>query len=379
MTGPPASGRAIPAPGYTAGFAGDLRESARPVGRLAWADAAKGACIVLVVLWHVIMKHYLQIDWRSAWVLPGAWGTVCEQLLPLRMPLFFTISGFFAVRAVDRPWRVLGRSKVAKFCYLYALWLIVHTALLSFVPSFDTARADGPLELLEQLTITPSNLWYLYALALYFVVAKLVRRVPPLVVLVAAFALSAIASASLVTTPGDRGGVYQNLVFFLAGLYGKTLVERIVAAASWPRFVALAVPYLGILALIHQFGAKSWFGVWPVTCFVAVYLGTTLAGLATRSGTLTRALTSIGRRTLPIYVMHMPLLALLHVALVSPLSDAGVGVQLTAAAVEPVLMTGVLVAICLGLHRILPSRGLFELPWPHARATPRRADDGVRA
>ena len=94
------------------------------------------------------------------------------------MPLFFTISGMFAIGAVNRPWRVLGRSKVARFLYLYAVWLLIHTVLLALVPDFDTARADGPLDLLAQLTITPSNLWYLYALALYFAIAKAARRLP---------------------------------------------------------------------------------------------------------------------------------------------------------------------------------------------------------
>lgn len=56
--------------------------------RVAWADSAKGACILLVVLWHVVIKHYRRIDWHDAARIPGAWGTLGEQLLPLRMPLF---------------------------------------------------------------------------------------------------------------------------------------------------------------------------------------------------------------------------------------------------------------------------------------------------
>ena len=114
-----------------------------PRSRESWADVAKGACILLVVLWHVITKHYLQVDWRLAVPLPGAWGLLGEQLLPLRMPLFFAISGMFAAGAVSRSWRVLARSKVAKFGYLYAVWLLIHTAVLTLVPDFDTARAGG--------------------------------------------------------------------------------------------------------------------------------------------------------------------------------------------------------------------------------------------
>jgi uncharacterized membrane protein YcfT len=344
-------------------FTGDLlRDPAPAKRRLDWADVAKGTCIVLVVLWHVIMKNYLQITWHVSTPFPGAWGSIGEVLLPLRMPLFFAISGFFAAGAVGRPWRVLGRSKVAKFLYLYVLWLCIHTALLSFVPDFGTETARSVLQFVEQLTITPSNLWYLQALALYFVVAKLTRPLPPLVMLGAAFLLSATAAAELVATPGDRGGLYQNLVFFLAGLYGKSLMERVADTAGWLRFAAVAVPYLGILALIHHFGIKTWFGLWPAVSFVAIFLGVTLASLAARWTALSNAVASIGRRTLPIYVMHMPVLALIHAAIIHPLSNAGSAIQLVASAVEPAILTAVVVAICLALHRVIPTPWVFDLP-----------------
>ncbi len=330
--------------------------------RVAWADVAKGVCILLVVLWHVLMKHYLQIHWHIGGQVKGAWGTFGEQLLPLRMPLFFAVSGFFAVRAVQRTWPEVLRTKVAKFYYLYALWLVIHTAILAFVPDFGTESADGPLKFLAQLFITPSNLWYLYALALYFVIARATRRVPRSLVLGLAFALSATASAGLIPVPGDRAGVYQNLVFFLAGLYTKTLIEKLAAQATWLRLALIAVPYAVLLAVVAVFDAKTWFGLWPLVSGVAIVLGVTAAGLVTRFSRLTTALASIGRRTLPIYVMHMPLLAVLHAALLKPLSTASPSVQLITQLVEPVVLTAFLAWLCLILYRYLP-KALFDLPF----------------
>jgi len=331
-------------------------------GRIAWADVAKGMCILLVVLWHVLMKHYLQIDWHSGGRVRGLWGTLGQQLLPLRMPLFFAVSGFFAVRAIQRPWSTLVRTKVAKFYYLYVIWLVVHTVVLTFVPDFGTERATGPLKFLAQLTITPSNLWYLYALALYFVIAKAARRVPASLILGLAFVLSATASAGLLDLPGDRGGVYQNLVFFLAGLYGKSLLEDLAARASWRRLLLVGTPYVVLLGVIARFDAKTWFGLWPLVSGVAIVLGVTAAGLVTRWVRLSNALASVGRRTLPIYVMHMPLLALTHAALIGPLSSAGPATQWIAAVAEPVLLTAFLAWLCLYLHRYLP-KALFDLPF----------------
>lgn len=349
--------------------AADTEATPSAAGRVAWADTAKGACIVLVVLWHVIMKHYLQIDWRISSPIPGAWGTLSEQLLPLRMPLFFTISGLFAAGTVSRPWRVLGRSRVAKFCYLYAVWLAIHTVVLSLVPDFKTDRAGSAVEFIEQLTITPSNLWYLLALAAYFMVAKAVRSVPATLVLGAVFTLSAAASAGMLDVPGNRGGVYQNLLFFLAGLYGKAIIERLAATATWLRLAVVGVPYGCVLVLIDRFDAKTWFGLWPMTCAVAVVLGVTAAGLTVRWTALSKLASGIGRRTLPIYVLHMPLLALVHAALIGPLSGAGSTPQLMIALVEPLLLTAALTWLCLLLHRCLPAAFLFDLP---ARGTSRK-------
>ncbi|MFC0625083.1 acyltransferase family protein [Kribbella deserti] len=337
--------------------------------RVAWADVAKGVCILLVVLWHVIMKHYLQIDWRISSPVPGAWGKLSELLLPLRMPLFFTISGLFAVNAVRRSWPDLLRTRVAKFGYLYALWLVIHTIVLAAVPDFGTERAGNVLEFLAQLTITPPNLWYLYALALYFLIAKLVRGIPPALILAAAFGLSAIAAAGLLEVPGNRGGVYQNLVFFLGGLYGKALIERLAANASWTRLALVGVPYAVLLGVIEAYDAKTWFGIWPLASVVAVGLGVTAAGLITRSAVLTDGLANLGRRTLPIYVLHMPLLALTHALLIGPLSAASPGVQGVVALFEPVVLTAYLVWLCLNLRRFLPDV-LFDLP--------RRAVEPVR-
>ncbi|GIH25404.1 hypothetical protein Aph01nite_37140 [Acrocarpospora phusangensis] len=344
--------------------------------RLPWADTAKGGCILLVVLWHVVVKHYLLIDWPSP--VPGVWGTLTEQLVPLRMPLFFTISGMFAAGAVGRPWRVLTRSKIAKFFYLYALWLLIHTALLALVPGFDTARADDLGELLAQLTVTPSNLWYLQALALYFAVAKAVRRVPVGLVLGVAFVLSAIASAGLLEVPGNRGGVYQNLFFFLAGLYFRPWIERMAASATWARLGVVGAGYAGVLAVTAVTGARDLFGVWPAVCVVATALGVTAAALISRWGAVGGALARLGRATLPVYIMHMPLLALSHLALVGPLSaDLDGRLRVVLAVAEPVVLSALLVWVCLRSHRALPAAGggwLFDLPaWRSAR----RARTGV--
>ncbi|MEU5903352.1 acyltransferase family protein [Micromonospora sp. NPDC047467] len=349
-------------------------------GRAQWADAAKGVCIILVVLWHVIVKDYLQIDWHLGVPVPGLWGALGEQFLPLRMPLFFTISGVFAANAVGRPWRTVARTRIAGFLYLYALWLLIHTAALAAAPDLPTDRATSALELLEQLTITPSNLWYLYALALYFTLAKVLRRAPRVLVLVPAAVLSAVAAAGLLDTPGNRAGLYQNLVFFLAGLHLRPQIERWAATATRRRLALTSGAYAVALAAMAAAGAQRWFGVWPVVSVVAVAFGITAAARLCRWRALSDRLATLGRITLPIYVVHMPVLALLHHVLLGPVSGLDPAGQGLVVLGYPILLTGLIIGLSLAVHRgLLAVRAgwLFALPGPRRAAAPRGARPGA--
>ena len=340
--------------------------------RETWPDVAKGVCILLVVLWHVVTKHYQSVDWDTTVPISGAWGTLGEQLLTLRMPLFFTVSGLFAVGAVSRPWRVVGRTRIARFAYLYALWLGIHTVVLSLNPSFDTARARDVGDVVAELTISPTNLWYLLALALYFVVARSTRRVPTTWLLGAALLLSAVAAAHLVPVPGNRGQVMQNLVFFLAGLRLRPWLEAYARTATPRRAILAALAYATGLVGMALLGAQQWFGVWPVVSVLATSSGIATAVVVSRHlARTTRVLSGLGGRTLPIYVMHLPLLAVLDRLLDGPLR----AIEPRTAAwaiVEPPLLTALLVVACLLLHRLLLRArltALFTLPTPRRRTT----------
>ncbi|MFF0251362.1 acyltransferase family protein [Micromonospora zamorensis] len=342
----------------------------RPAGpsqRAEWADAAKGACIILVVLWHVVVKDYLQIDWHVGIPVPGLWGTLGEQFLPLRMPLFFTISGVFAANAAQRPWRVVARSRIAGFLYLYAVWLLIHTAILAAAPQLPTDRATSALGLLEQLTITPSNLWYLYALAVYFTIAKATRRAPRALVLVPAALLSAVAAAGLLATPGNRAGLYQNLVFFLAGLHLRPQIQKWAATASRRRLALTSGAYVLALAAMAVAGAQQWFGVWTAVSVAAVTFGVTAAARLARRSAISRPLARLGRITLPIYVVHMPVLAVLHRLLLVPVSGLGRAAQGLIVLGYPILLTGLVIGLSLAVHRgllALRAGWLFALPGP---------------
>ncbi|MCW2815915.1 MAG: D-alanine--D-alanine ligase, partial [Nocardioides sp.] len=78
-----------------------------------------------------------------------------------------------------------------------------------------------------------------------------------------------------------------------------------------------------------------------------------------------RLLAALGRRTLPVYVLHLPLVALVHLGS-SGLVAGRVGGALVLATVYPVVVTALVLLVSLALHRVLVASGawwLFEAPW----------------
>ena len=344
------------------------------VTRAAWGDAAKGLLIVLVVFWHVVLKTYLQVDWRIGIPIPGVWGLASDMIWPFLMPLFLFLSGCFAADALKRPWAAVLRPRVLRFLYLYLLWTLIHMAAMWAFPDFPTLVPRSVSEFVEALTISPPNTWYLYALALYFLVARGLDRVPRWLLVAVAAAVSVAVAAGLVDVVSNRGSLLYNLVFFLVGAY---LAPRVRSFTARPRRLvaaALTAGYLVAYALMRVTGTEQTPGVWPAVSALGVAMGLAVAPLLPGVRLLGPGLTWLGARTLPIYLIHMPLLVLVDAALVEPLSDSGNAVQLVAAVLLPIVLTAGLVAACVFLARLTDVEGLTWL-WdlPRGRSAARAA------
>ena len=340
--------------------------------RLVWADAAKGVCIALVVLHHLTTKHYdlLVPDGTN---VEAFWQAMTDALKPVRMPLFFLISGMFAAGAVRRPWRDVARRRVANPYYLYAVWLGLHAAFFSVFTVLPMNRTRSMSELVEDLVFASTGLWYLYALAAYFVLAKVLRSVDHRVVLLAAAAVSA-SSSLLPIEAANRESLLQHFVFFVVGVLVPDLPRRV---AELPGRQVTGALTAGCAAL----AAAAWLLGLPqstttlLVSVVAVPLAIRLVAAACSRPWFSTPAAMLGRQTLPVYVLHVPLISLLHHLVVQlpgapTLWDAPGGAVLLA--VYPLLSTAVITVGCLGLHSALARGGfpvLFRMP---GRAVPPR-------
>ena len=137
--------------------------------RIDWVDYAKGICIILVVLMHAnggVEKLLGTETWFNGFI---------EWAKPFRMPDFFLISGLFLASRIDDPWRRYFDAKVVHFAYFYFLWIAIQHIFK------DVARGETDTSGLSHYAsglIQPfDTLWFIYLLAVFFVVVKVTRGI----------------------------------------------------------------------------------------------------------------------------------------------------------------------------------------------------------
>ena len=145
-------------------------------GRVDWVDYAKGICIVMVVMMHSVLGVELAAGQT------GFMHLVVAFAKPFRMPDFFLISGLFLPLVIDRDWRTYLDRKVVHFAYFYVLWVTIQFGFKAPGFAAESSWTHAGYLYLESFIEPFGTLWFIYLLPIFFVVTKLTRRVPPLLV-----------------------------------------------------------------------------------------------------------------------------------------------------------------------------------------------------
>lgn len=278
--------------------------------RHAWIDVAKAISIVLVVLVHAIAwLSFADID-------PGpVLQRVNDVAGNVRMPLFFTMSGIFAGQWVQRPWRRLINGKLALLAWPFLAWQLAmfaykYGATFTLPGQENDSFAEHVLRVVVAPVRPNAELWFLWALVLFFVTAKVLRSWPPGVLLASAVALSVAWSSLLQVLPGHEvvrlagpglSGVPMYFVFFVAGM---VLKDRILAAAGRVAWWQAAIGFAVWAVLFGVFEVLEPVDVVPGVRFVGQVCG--VVGGSSLAVTLARvrALRVLGQQTLPVYLSH---------------------------------------------------------------------------
>ncbi|WP_285036440.1 acyltransferase family protein [Plantibacter sp. ME-Dv--P-095] len=323
--------------------------------RLEWVDAGKGLAITLVAMYH-----------SASWLLGAGfeidgWRQVNEALSSLRMPLFFMLAGLFAAKWLTASWRALWRSKLSLFVWVFLVWEVIGSAvfLLGLTMKGQPINLVGTIRDLVVSPIAPRfELWFIWALAIFFVVAKLIRRIDWRIQLVVAGVCSATALSGWETANIGWSGSIKYCFFFLAGLYLKDAVFRLSRARVGVLLVTLMVSWVAVSAVVAVFGLRWVPGLYFVNCVLGVVTGVTVSRWLARIPRLV----SIGSNTLPVYLTHTPLIIVMAyllalLARVTPIAVVAPGL--------PPVLAGLAIAGSLlisGAAMRGPARVLYEAP-----------------
>ena len=297
-------------------------------GRVDWVDYAKGFCIVFVVMMHSTLGV------EAALAKVGWLHSLVEFARPFRMPDFFLISGLFLAQVIDRDWREFLDRKVAHFAYFYLLWMTIQ--FIFKAPDLAATSGVGEVARLYLLSLIDpfGTLWFIYLLPIFFVTAKLARRVPVKLVwaIGAALEIAHVDSGWMVIDE-----FAARFVYFYTGYILARQVFALTAQAQARPWLALGG--LALWSLLN--GAMVFSGYAPLPYFSLV-LGLIGAGaVATVSALMAlhdafRPLRYCGRNSIVIYLAFFLPMATMRTLLIKTgwIVDVGsMSVIITAAGV----------------------------------------------
>lgn len=325
---------------------------------LVWPNLAKAGCILLVVMMH-LGEQIAHMPWADQAELAAAWHVVNGLIRPVRMPLFFLVSGILASDSIMRPRPDTQRSRLVKPLYLYFVWAMIYQVLAPIDPSgswFEVAMAN---RFLPALLLTQAS-WYLVALGMYYLLTRITLPLPVWTTLLLCAFLSVLGTLFEGQLAAHEPKMLRCAIFFVAGVRMKGEVLAFVERATAARAMALGVAYLAGAAL----ALKSDTFLLPVDV-LAVAAGAMLCTLVARRGSaLIGPASWLAKRTLPIYLMHflmMPALAFAIERWAAPLLGS-----IWVGAAYPLLAVPLLVAACLAGHVVLvrtrAAAWLLDLP-----------------
>lgn len=322
-----------------------------PTTRVAWIDTVKGAAILLVVLMHVATAAVDQ-PWYDPRVLDAM-----SPLRTVRMPLFFAMAGYFFLRRIDRPWPWQVQNRLGPFLWLFLLWSAMWTLSAQVFPWND---ADYTLMHLIGVPLDPSyGPWFIYALAIYYAVVKLMRPLP----LWLQFSIGAVVSLPVafdwITVENfawER--TLTHLVVFQFGVYGHRLIAAVAERASILSLLVTGGSWAAGIAGVTVTGIGLSSVCWLPLTALGMSTGIIAATLIARHMPWLH-LDWFGRNTLPVYLLHLPVLGVLLAY------DPGLTSSPVTAAAGTLVLTFLTVCGTLAVWRILrPVPGLFIAPWP---------------
>ncbi len=232
--------------------------------RIEWIDYVKGLTIILVVQMHITLGTQESLGADHMWL-----ADFVEVVRPFRVPLFFMIAGLFVARSMKWDMAKFVDAKLIHFAYFYFLWSAIQFAMKFAFAGYGSHSVDMMDILL--IPIEPfSTLWFIHALAIFFMVTRALKNVSPILLMGVAIILYATPIHTGWGAVDEFTGRY---VFFLAGYLGaahffsladiarknalRTVAGSLAAFAMVYFFVDAGIASQPLFGLLAAFGGAA--------------------------------------------------------------------------------------------------------------------------
>lgn len=250
-----------------------------------WMDILRGAAILAVVTFHsvtIVEKYNFEAG--------KLWRNLNETLTLFRIPILIFLSGMLLPKSLAKPKLSYFYRKVCAILWPFLLWSTIYGVVTG-------VHFSSPYEL-RQLYTGGSHLWFLLFIFIYYLVAKPLKSINPLIVAGGAFILAFIS---------PDGEKYSERLFFLMALFflGSAVyhyTDQIGKVLRSP-WIWLLTPLVAASAFLTvrndlNFG-PYWFGVSSVGFLFFSAIAQRLEATA-----ISKPLIWIGQRSLVFYVSH---------------------------------------------------------------------------
>jgi len=254
--------------------------------RLVWMDLLRGSAMLLLILYHAsaIVALYGQ-------VLPRWLVVFNEIFLPFRMPTLMFLSGMLLAGSLRKPLKPYYWGKFKFVVWPYIIWTVVHSFTYGLPWPLYNPKA----------WIATGYLWFLFYLGVFYALAPLLRRVPPLLIVVVSWAISVPLE-----TPVEKRFFFLAGFFFLGhfcqsqGAKFERLINSWIVLALFPLAIGFSL-YSAIYGPFRYQGSLAIFSVLGILVFARL-------AMKFQNQHWTRPIRYIGRNSIIFYTTHFPII-----------------------------------------------------------------------
>ena len=284
------------------------------------------------------------------------------------MPMFFAVAGLFASKWLTKSWRELAQGKLALLVWVFLIWqpvvlayrLMNHWVLEGLSWQFI---AEQVLRVGASPLRPNGELWFLWTLAIFFVLGRFTARFNAKAQVIIAAVVSCVWMSLVEPSMSETvfhvvgsgwHGIFRYYFLFIGFALFSKQIRAAVSRLRWHTAALVFCVWLGESLI------AAYYAIPPgVSLFLLSLLGVAGGiGLAKLIGGLA-ILRYLGRQTLPIYLGHSAIIAIF----LSEITAFELTPMLTFNLYLAVLvLTGLVIACSLGLSKLKPLAFMYQRP-----------------